>query len=102
MDKILLLITTESTEKRAKYIAKLVIKNKLAACVSIKKIFSIYNWKGEIVEANEYEITIKSKPKLKEDLILFLKKISSYDTPQIIFNQFNSEAKFYDWFTKTI
>ena len=101
MNQILLLITTESNKEKAKEIAKLLIKRKLAACVSIKDIYSIYEWEGKIEEIFEVEITIKSKPKLKNDLIVFLQKKSSYDIPQIIFKKFNSENKYINWVNKT-
>jgi len=38
------MITTVSNKKNALRVAKLLIQNKLAACVSIKQIFSIYEW----------------------------------------------------------
>ena len=101
MNQILLLITTESNKEKAKEIAKLLIKRKLAACVSIKDIYSIYEWEGKIEEIFEVEITIKSKPKLKNDLIVFLQKKSSYHIPQIIFKMFNSENKYLNWVNKT-
>ena len=101
MNQILLLITTESNKEKAKEIAKLLLKRKLAACVSIKDIYSIYEWEGKIEEIFEVEITIKSKPKLKNDLIVFLQKKSSYDIPQIIFKKFNSEKKYINWVNKT-
>ena len=101
MNQILLLITTESNKEKAKEIAKLLLKRKLAACVSIKDIYSIYEWEGKIEEIFEVEITIKSKPKLKNDLIVFLQKKSSYDIPQIIFKKFNSENKYINWVNKT-
>ena len=101
MNQILLLITTESNKEKAKEIAKLLIKRKLAACVSIKDIYSIYEWEGKIEEIFEVEITIKSKPTLKNDLIVFLQKKSSYDIPQIIFKKFNSENKYINWVNKT-
>ena len=81
------MITTESSNANALRMAKLLIQNKLAACVSIKQIFSIYEWDNHIEESNEFEITIKSKPELKKDLIVFLRKIISYDLPQIIQNE---------------
>ena len=102
MKKVLLLITTELNEKIAKNIAKLLIKNKLAACVSIKPIFSIYKWEDEIEESNEVEIIIKSKPELKDDLIMFLQKNTSYDVPQILYKKFHTESKYYDWLNRTI
>ena len=102
MSKILLLITTESNGKRAKEIANLLLLKKLAGCVSLKKIYSIYEWEGKIEEDFEVEITIKSKPKLKNALIVFLKKKTSYDVPQIVYKKFNSEKKYINWVYKSI
>ena len=102
MKQVLLLITTENSKKGAKKIAKLLLKNKLASCVSLKKIYSIYEWEGNIEKVNEVEITIKSKPALKNALIVFLKKINSYDLPQIIYKKFNSEKKYLNWVHKSI
>ena len=102
MKEVLLLITTENNKKEAKKIAKLLLKKKLAACVSLKDIYSIYEWEGQIEEVNEVEITIKSKPELKKTLIAFLKQITSYDLPQIIYKKFNSEKKYSNWLYKSI
>ena len=96
------MITTESSNANALRMAKLLIQNKLAACVSIKQIFSVYEWDDDIQETKEFEITIKSKPEFKDDLIDFLHKISTYDAPQIIYKKFNAEDKYYDWLNKTI
>ena len=101
MNQVLLMMTTEYDKKAAKNIAKLLLEKKLAACVSLKKIYSIYEWEGKIEEINEVEITIKSKPKFKNSLILFLKKMSSYDIPQIIYKKFNSEKKYINWINKS-
>ncbi len=96
------MITTESSNANASRMAKLLIQNKLAACVSIKQIFSIYKWNNDIEETKEFEITIKSKPEFKDDLIDFLHKVSTYDVPQIIYKKYHSEIKYYDWLNKTI
>tara|TARA_Y100000991_G_scaffold182537_1_gene145753 strand:+ start:508 stop:822 length:315 start_codon:yes stop_codon:yes gene_type:complete len=101
MKQVLLLMTTEYKKKAAKKIAELLIKKKLAACVSLKNISSIYEWEGEIEEVNEVEIIIKSKPKLKNTLIAFLKNKLSYDVPQIIYKEFNSEKKYINWVNKS-
>ena len=96
------MITTESSKANALRMAKLLIKKKLAACVSIKQIFSVYDCDDDIQETKEFEITIKSKPEFKDYLIEFLNKISTYDVPQIIYKKYNSEMKYYDWINKTI
>ena len=96
------MVTTESSKTNALRLAKLLIENKLAACVSIKQIFSLYEWDGDIEETKEFEITIKSKPELKDHLVDFLNEISTYDVPQIIYKKYYSEMKYYDWIGKTI
>ena len=96
------MITTESSNANALRMAKLLILNKLAACVSIKQIFSVYEWNDDIEENKEFEITIKSKPEFKDNLVDFLNKNSTYDVPQIIYKKYQAEMKYYDWLNKTI
>ena len=96
------MITTESSNANALRMAKILIQNKLAACVSMKQIFSIYEWNDDIKETKEFEITIKSKPEFKDDLIDFLQKVSTYDVPQIIYKKYDAEMKYYDWLNKTV
>jgi len=47
------------------------------------------------------EIIIKSKPELKNALVVFLQKQISYDVPQIIYKKFNSENKYFNWVNKS-
>ena len=101
MNQILLLITSESNKKTAKKIAKLLLKKKLAACVSLKSINSIYEWEGKIEDVDEVEIIIKSKTKFKKALIVFLQEKLSYDVPQIIYKKFKSEKKYINWVNKS-
>ena len=96
------MITTESSKANALRMAKLLIQNKLAACVSIKQIFSIYKWDDDIEETKEFEITIKSKLEFQDDLIEFFNKNSTNAVPQIIYKKYYSEMKYYDWINKTI
>tara|TARA_B100000886_G_scaffold24202_1_gene15500 strand:- start:94 stop:399 length:306 start_codon:yes stop_codon:yes gene_type:complete len=100
--EVLIMLTTESSRTNALRLSKLLIQNKLAACISIKQIFSIYEWNDEIEETKEFEITIKSKSEFKDDLIDFLHKNSTYDVPQIIYKKYYSEMKYYEWLNKTI
>ena len=96
------MITTESSKTNAVRMAKLLIKEKIAACVSIKQIFSVYEWDDDIQETKEFEITIKSKLEFKDCLIEFVNKNSTYDVPQIIYKKYHSEMKYHEWINKTI
>ena len=100
--EILIIIATESCKTNAVRMAKLLIKEKLAACVSIKQIFSVYEWDDDIQVTKEFEITIKSKLEFKDCLIEFLNKNSTYDVPQIIYKKYHVEVKYYEWLNKTI
>ena len=100
--EVLVMITTESNKKNALRVAKLLIQNKLAACVSMKQIFSIYEWDDDIEETKEFEITIKSKLEFKDFLIDFVNKNSTYDVPQIIYKKYHAEMKYYEWLNKNI
>ena len=46
--KILVLIATEANKEKSVSIAKLLIRKKLAACISFKEIQSLYSWQGEL------------------------------------------------------
>ena len=100
--EVLVMITTESSKSNALRMAKLLIQNKLAACVSIKQIFSIYKWNDDIEETKEFEITIKSKLEFKDSLIEFVNKNSTYDVPQIVYKKYHAEINYYNWLNKNI
>ena len=100
--EILVIIATESSKTNALRMAKLLIKEKIAACVSIKQVFSVYEWDDDIQETKEFEITIKSKLEFKDCLIDFVNKNSTYNIPQIIYKTFNSDIKYFDWLNQTI
>ena len=96
------MITTESSKTNALRLAKLLVENKLAACVSMKEILSIYEWDNDIEENKEFEITIKSKTEFKENLIDFIHKNSTYEVPQIIFKKYLTEIKYHNWLKQVI
>ena len=102
MNYLLLLYTTISNKYSAEKIARKLINQKLAACVSIKAIKSFYIWDNDIHNEDEYEITIKSKPEKLYELIKFLKIEIGYKTPQIIYKKFESEKEYYEWAEKSI
>ena len=102
MNKILLLITTVPNQLLAEQIAKELLKRKLAACVSIKEIKSIYKWQGNIEENREFEITIKSLPENLNKLTLILKEKITYEVPELIYKIFDSEDSYFKWIKNSI
>ena len=102
MNYLLILCTTVSNKDCAEKIAKKLLNDKLAACVSIKEINSFYLWDEKISNDSEYEVIIKSKPEKLNNLIKILKIEIGYEIPQIIYKNFESERNYYQWAEKSM
>uniref|UniRef100_A0A0N5B876 Divalent-cation tolerance protein CutA n=1 Tax=Strongyloides papillosus TaxID=174720 RepID=A0A0N5B876_STREA len=71
--------------ENAKTIARSVVEGKLAACVNIiPKVTSIYSWKGNIEEDEEYLLIIKTKKNLLNELKSQVIKDHPYEVPEFI------------------
>ncbi len=69
----------------AKNIAKHLVETKLIACCSIiPKVTSIYIWENNLHEDNEVLMIMKTKVNLFEKIEAQIKKLHSYDVPEII------------------
>jgi periplasmic divalent cation tolerance protein len=83
-DKILVLTTCGSAEEAAR-IARSLVASRLAACVTLTPgIRSIYRWQATIEESDEWSLTIKSRRDLFEPLSVELRRLHSYETPEIL------------------
>ena len=78
-------ITTTETKEQAMAIARHLVEKKLAACVQIYgPMESIYRWKGEIEMAREFLCLVKTREDLFPQVEAAIKKLHSYETPEII------------------
>jgi len=76
-------ITTQD-EKEARQIGKTLVEEKLAACVNIHPIKSIYRWEGQIQEDDEMALFVKTKAELADEVIQRVKELHSYEVPCIV------------------
>ena len=79
-----ILISTFPDKKTITSIANQLVKKKLAACVNITKISSVYSWKGKIENQSEYLALFKTTKKNLQALKKELEKLHPYDVPEII------------------
>lgn len=83
-DKIVVLCTCES-EEQAERVARHLIDRRLAACVNIlTRVRSIYRWKDKVEDAAEFVLLIKSRRDKFADLSAELKRMHSYEIPEVI------------------
>ena len=79
-----ILISTFPDKKTITSIANQLVKKKLAACVNITKISSVYSWKGKIENQSEYLALFKTTKKNLQALKKELEKLHPYDVPEIV------------------
>ncbi|MEG4243072.1 divalent-cation tolerance protein CutA [Microcoleus sp. MON2_D6] len=77
-------LVTAASEAEAENLAKSLVENKLAACVSLSPIRSIYSWQGEIHSESEWQLLIKTDLAKFEDLKTKVQELHSYEVPEII------------------
>jgi len=83
-EHLVVLVTTQS-KPQAQQLARLLLEQKLAACVQLVPIQSLYVWQGELKEDAEVLMIIKSTSAVfKEKLEPAIKAAHSYDTPEIV------------------
>lgn len=77
------LVTAES-EEQARAIASSLVKEKYAACVSVMPVHSVYTWQEEVHSDPEWQLMIKTDLNQYSRLEARIKKLHSYEVPEII------------------
>ncbi|MGC1394007.1 MAG: divalent-cation tolerance protein CutA [Coleofasciculaceae cyanobacterium] len=77
-------LVTASSQKEAETIASSLIETKLAACVNLLPIHSIYTWQGKIHSDSEWQLIIKTDLSLFSQLEKKIRELHSYEVPEII------------------
>ena len=81
--KPVIIVSTFPSKQSVTNIANKLVKKKLAACVNITKISSVYAWKGKIENQDEYIALFKTTKKNQSALKKELKKLHPYDVAEI-------------------
>ena len=85
MSDVQIVLSTIDTTENARRIARTLVDERLAACVSIlPPVTSIYRWKGELHEAPEFQLIIKTTTDRVETLVGRLQELHPYEVPEIL------------------
>ena len=80
-----IIYSTTDTFETARTIARILVKEKLVACVHIiPKIESIYRWQGKIEETNESVLLAKTSERNVQKTIQKIRSLHPYKVPEII------------------
>lgn len=85
MHQALLVFTNVPDVEAAQKLARQVLEQRLAACVNILPAMqSIYRWQGEIEEADEVMLQMKTSQSRYAELEAVIKAAHPYEVPEII------------------
>jgi len=83
-DSIVVMITC-SSKREANKVKKVLLEKRKVACVNIiPKVDSFFWWKGKIDSSLEVLLLAKTKKNMIKEIITLVKKIHSYEVPEII------------------
>jgi len=81
----IVVLVTAATEEEAARIGRAAVEAHLAACANILAgIRSIFRWEGKVSDERETLLLLKSRSHLFEDLAATVKRLHSYQVPEII------------------
>ena len=96
MSDIVLVYTTFEEKEEALKLVRILLEKHLIACAQIDSaVDSLYWWDGEIEQAKEYRIVMKSSQSLWEQLEQEISTYHSYDVPEILAIPVSSIGKEY-------
>jgi periplasmic divalent cation tolerance protein len=79
-----LVLSTAGSKEEAQKIARTLVERLLAACVNIVAVESIYRWEGEVEQAQEWLLVIKTTDEAFERVRAAITDSHSYEVPECI------------------
>ncbi len=97
MATISILKTTLDQLTTAEQIGQSLVRKKLAACIHIKKIRSIYEWEDELQSDKEYLLSAKCSHSKFAEALKHLESLHPYDLPMIIREEVECNEAYHSW-----
>lgn len=87
----------------ARKIGRILVEERLAACANIFPITSIFRWKGNIDEANEFGIIVKTRTDKVKEIEKRVKEIHSYEVPCVVsFKIDDGSSEYLEWINDSV
>jgi periplasmic divalent cation tolerance protein len=97
-----MVLVTCKDDTEARSLASGIVHDKLAACVQMNPVVSVYTWKGQVETETEIRLTIKTRTALYPALESYIRKHHSYEVPQILLVPISRGLpEFLDWIDQT-
>ncbi len=84
MESGVVVVLVTAPRGKGKEIARSILEKRLAACVNVGSVESLYWWKGKIEEDKEDLLVIKTSVSRLEELVEEIKRVHPYEVPEIL------------------
>lgn len=102
MASVAILVTTVDELDKARALARAALAEKLAACVQVTPIESLYVWEGDVREEREFRLEMKHRGEDYAALSALVRRLHPYQTPEILrVDVADADADYADWLTKS-
>lgn len=82
---IRLVLVMSGSEDEATKIARVLVEERLAACVNVVgPVRSIYRWRGAVEDAGEHLLIVKIRARMYAKVERRVKELHSYEVPEVI------------------
>jgi len=78
------LLTALPSREDARRLAQMLVEEKLAACVQLLPIESVYRWDGKVRNEAEVLLLVKTRTALFDAAITRIKAVHPYTVPEIV------------------
>ena len=79
-----IVLTTAGTREEAGRIARALVERRLAACVNVVAVESVYRWKEAVESAEEWLLVIKTTAAAFDEVEAAIQELHSYELPECI------------------
>jgi periplasmic divalent cation tolerance protein len=94
---------TAANLEEAQKIGKTLVEERLAACVNIFPIQSIFRWNEKIDEANEFGMIVKTRSKKIKEIEQRVKELHSYEIPCVVsFRMDEGSDDYLEWIEESV
>ena len=88
---------TCGSREEAQRIADRLVETRLAACVHLAEIDSVYEWESTIEHDREIALTAKTRRDRFDDIVDVVNELHSYDLPAITLTPLGGSREYLAW-----
>lgn len=95
------LSTCCGSRAEAEKIAAVLVERRLAACVNISQVKSVYRWQGDVETGKEWRLICKTTEGELREAVRCIRENHSYDLPAIVWRDLCGEADSLRWIVES-